>query len=91
MNYLVRFEDNAHLADQRARHMQDHLAFLDRNAALIRGAGPLQDGPSGLPDGGLWLVEADRDEDVWALIREDPLWETGLRRSVQLLRWNRVR
>ena len=91
MPFIVSFEDNAHLAEQRARHMQAHLEFLDQHADRIKGAGPVEEAHSGLPAGGYWLVEAETVAEVWSLVHEDPLWETGLRRSIRLLRWNRVR
>ena len=91
MQFVIRFEDIDHLADQRPRHMPAHLEFLDRNARQITAAGPLRDAASALPCGGLWLVEAERPAQVWDLVRADPLWETGLRRSVHLMQWNRVR
>ncbi|SIT43715.1 hypothetical protein BN2475_450019 [Paraburkholderia ribeironis] len=35
--------------------------------------------------GGLWLVEADTPDAVDRLVRADPFWPTGLRRSVRVL------
>jgi hypothetical protein len=60
--------------------------FLERNAARIKAAGPLR----GDPAGGLWLVEADSAAAVDALVKEDPFWPTGLRRSVRVLEWSQV-
>ena len=90
MLYAVLFEDDPNLgSDVRRRHMPAHLAFLERNAARIKAAGPLR-GPSGDPAGGLWVVEADSAEAVDALVREDPFWVTGLRRSVRVHQWAQV-
>ncbi len=90
MIYAVVFEDNAKLgSDLRRQHMPAHLAFLENNASQIKAAGPLQT-PSGDPAGGLWLVEAESAETVDALVKEDPFWPTGLRRSVRILRWSQV-
>ena len=90
MLYAVLFEDNQDLgADVRKQHMPAHLAFLEEHAARIKAAGPLR-APSGAPEGGLWLVEADSPEAVDALVKEDPFWPTGLRRSVRILAWTRV-
>jgi uncharacterized protein YciI len=69
--------------------MAAHLAFLETNAARIRAAGPLRD-PSGEPAGGLWMVDADGFDTVDALIKQDPFWPTGLRRSVRILLWSQV-
>jgi uncharacterized protein YciI len=90
MFYAVMFEDNANLGyDIRRRHMPAHLSFLEQNASRIKAAGPLLT-PSGDPAGGLWLVEADSPDGVDALVKGDPFWPTGLRRSVRILSWSRV-
>jgi uncharacterized protein len=89
--FAVLFEDDPALAGEvRRRHMADHLAFLERHAALVRAAGPLLDAADGQPAGGLWLVDAEHHEQVDALVREDPFWPTGLRRSARVLAWNQV-
>jgi uncharacterized protein len=90
MLYAVLFEDNAKLgSDVRRRHMPAHLSFLERNALHIKAAGPLKTS-SGDIAGGLWLVEADSADVVDALVKEDPFWPTGLRRSVRILGWSQV-
>lgn len=90
MTYAVLFDDEpAAPADLRARHMAAHLAFLTENAAQIRAAGPLVEA-GGAPAGGLWLVSAQTPAAVEALVRADPFWPTGLRKSVRVLAWRRV-
>jgi uncharacterized protein YciI len=90
MLHVILFEDDESHAEMRTRHMDDHLAFLEANAARIRGAGPLSDADTGAAAGGLWLVEAESLEAVQALCRADPFWPTGLRKSVRILRWRQV-
>ena len=88
--FIVLFEDNPNAgADVRRRLMVDHLAFLERHAERIRAAGPLRSG-DGEPAGGLWLVDAADDTEVDALVKEDPFWPTGLRKSVRILAWRQV-
>jgi len=88
--FVVLFEDDPAIpVDTRKRHMSAHLAFLEATAGRIRAAGPLADG-DGTAAGGLWLVDAADVETVEALIRQDPFWPTGLRKSWRVLRWNRV-
>jgi uncharacterized protein YciI len=90
MIYAVLFEDDPTLGSEvRRRHMAAHLLFLESNAARIKAAGPLREA-SGDPAGGLWLVEAESPEAVDALVKQDPFWPTGLRRSVRILDWSRV-
>ena len=88
MLFAVLFEDDPARADARARHMPDHLAFLERNAGSVRAAGPLA--ADGDAAGGLWLVEATDAAAVRRLVESDPFWSTGLRRSVQILHWRQV-
>ncbi len=90
MIYAVLLEDDASRADARAKHMSDHLSFLERNAASIHAAGPLKDTASDASAGGLWIVEADSRQAVQSLIEADPLWPTGLRKSVRILEWTQV-
>jgi uncharacterized protein YciI len=90
MQYVVLFEDDAARADRRQKHMREHLAFLERNAATIRAAGPLKDAKDGSPAGGVWLVEAQSADAVRALTEADPFWPTGLRKSVRVLEWKQV-
>ena len=74
----------------RARHMAAHLAFLEENAASVQAAGPLKDTADAAPAGGLWLVEAASPEAVHALVKADPFWPTGLRKSYRVLEWTQV-
>ncbi len=90
MIYAVLLEDDASRTTARARHMPDHLSFLECNAASIQAAGPLKDTADAAPAGGLWIVEADSPQAVQSLIEADPLWPTGLRKSVRILEWTRV-
>jgi uncharacterized protein YciI len=90
MLYAVLFEDDPTRADMRARHMPDHLAFLERNARQVQAAGPLKLAADGTPAGGLWLVEADNARAVQALVEADPFWPTGLRKSIRALEWTQV-
>lgn len=89
MIFAVLFEDDVARADEiRRQYLPAHLAFLERHSTLIQAAGPLQQA-DGSAAGGLWLVSAERDQ-VERLVREDPFWPTGLRRSVQILAWKQV-
>ncbi len=90
MLYAVLFEDDARHAQERARHLSAHLAFLAAHATSIRAAGPLTDTVGRAPAGGLWTVEARDPAGVRALIEADPFWPTGLRKSVRVLEWTQV-
>ncbi len=90
MKFVVLFEDNPDTGDDvRAKHMPDHLAFLERHAAHVESAGPLRES-DGTGAGGLWVVEAGDESLVCGLVEEDPFWPTGLRKSVRILTWTQV-
>jgi uncharacterized protein len=88
--FAVFFADDPTRSEARSRLMGDHLSFLESNGAFIRAAGPLRKVPSGEGVGGLWLVEAEDLAAVQALYQGDPLWPTGLRKSVQVFGWRQV-
>ena len=90
MIYAVLFEDEEKHADQRAKHMAAHLAFLVRHGSTVKSAGPLKDAISGSAAGGLWIVEAEDSASVQTLVESDPFWPTGLRKSVSILEWTQV-
>ncbi|MEL6599772.1 MAG: YciI family protein [Pseudomonadota bacterium] len=90
MTFIVLFEDAPDAdADIRKVKMPEHLAFLEANADRVSAAGPLFDADNRGRDG-LWIVEADNVAEIEALIREDPFWPTGLRKSYAIIEWTRV-
>ena len=90
MKYIVLFEDDpAADPDVRSRHMSAHLAFLEENTETVIAAGPLMSS-NGEGAGGLWLVDAAGEPEIDALVKSDPFWPTGLRKSVRILKWNQV-
>ena len=90
MKYAVLFEDNDEFAHMRPKFMADHLQYLADNSDVIEIAGPMKDGVSGEPAGGLWLVDSESAEQVQALVERDPFWPTGLRKSIRILEWTQV-
>jgi uncharacterized protein len=90
VKFIILFEDNPGLgADVRRKHMPEHLSFLERNAAKISAAGPLKTA-DGEGAGGLWIVDAADASEVERLIKEDPFFPTGLRKSFRILAWTQV-
>jgi len=90
MKFVVLFEDNPGMGnDVRAKHMPEHLDFLQRRSANVNAAGPLKN-QDGSGAGGLWVVDASEEAQVRALVEEDPFWATGLRKSVRILSWTQV-
>ena len=55
----------------------------------VNAAGPLKT-PGGQGAGGIWIVDANDAGEVDQLVKQDPFWPTGLRKSVRILAWNQV-
>ena len=90
MTFIILYEDAPDAdPDIRKTHMSEHLAFLERNAADIDAAGPLVDVSNQGMDG-LWIVSVESKADAERLIREDPFWPTGLRKSYSIIEWRQV-
>ncbi len=91
MLFVIQFEDV--YADQPARlpereqHMPQHLAFLVRHGNQVIAAGALRPSPDAAPTGGIWLVQAGSMAEAEALLRQDPFWIAGLRKSVTVSHW----
>lgn len=90
MKFAVIFEDDEAHQDVRPIYMQQHLAFLLRNAAQILAAGPILPSETGARGGGLWVVEADDADHVRKLVEGDPFFSTGLRKEINIFRWKTV-
>ena len=89
MRFVVLLEDEPSKADVRPRLMPEHLTFLEKHGSEILEAGPLTDGDA-KPAGGIWIVEAASVEAVDRLVKADPFFAGGLRKSVRILSWRRV-
>jgi len=90
MKFLVMFQDNEDLAPMRQKYMLDHLSFLEENRSSIMKAGPLTNSDTGQNAGGVWVVDAESSTDVHNLVKSDPLWPTGIRKSYSVLSWKQV-
>lgn len=89
MLFVVLFEDNPDVkGDVRKELMPIHQDFQERSGA-IKEAGPLRDA-EGRPGGGMWIVDTNSFEAVETLIKADPFWPTGLRKSYRILSWSKM-
>ena len=88
MTHIILLEDAPDASpDIRKTHMAAHLDFLESHADIISAAGPLHNGQG---HDGLWILETDDVDKIEALIRADPFWPTGLRKSYTILKWTQV-
>lgn len=90
MKFIILFEDAPDAdPDIRKIHMAHHLDFLENNSDKIEAAGPLSD-PAGMGRDGMWIVEAKNEAEVDRLVKEDPFWPAGLRKSYAVIKWTQV-
>ncbi len=90
MKFIVTFEDNEEMSNMRQKYMEEHLSFLEANHSSIDAAGPLFQFKSNEPAGGIWIVEAESEDAVHDLVKNDPFWPTGLRKNYTVLGWKQV-
>jgi uncharacterized protein len=94
MLFIVQFEDvyNQHpeRLPERNALMEAHLTFLAAHAERVVASGALRDSEDSLPLGGIWIVIAQRKEEVERLTQEDPFWKAGLRKSVRVSVWGKA-
>ena len=90
MKLLILFQDNPDIDPNiRTIHMKSHLEFLCSHSNVVLAAGPVHK-IDGCPNGGLWLVEVDTIAEAEALVRADPFWPSGLRKSYEFRKWTQV-
>ncbi|QQC66917.1 YciI family protein [Paraburkholderia ginsengisoli] len=90
MPYIIETFDKPGHADVRARERDTHLAFLEKNKALLLACGAkLNDDGSGA-GGGLYVVDLDTREEAERFIAGDPFALVGLFERVTITRWRKA-
>jgi uncharacterized protein len=87
MLFIVQFEDKPGVAELRQTLLQEHFAFLDSRKDKVLVAGSMRELPSDRPLGGLWIVEAESEDEVRDVFKDDPFWVNELRASVRINKW----
>lgn len=90
MLYIVQFEDKPDVAEIRQQLFPSHVEFLDRMKDRVLVPGSLREIPSDRPLGGLWIVEAEDEQGVREIFKDDPFWVNGLRAAVRINRWHKA-
>jgi uncharacterized protein YciI len=78
------------VADTRQALFASHVEFLDRVKDQVLVPGSMRELPSDRPLGGLWIVEAESEQAVRDIFKDDPFWTNGLRASVRINRWQKA-
>jgi uncharacterized protein len=76
----------------RAATRPQHQAYMKPFASRVRLGGPVLDS-QGQPCGGLMLIEADSEDEVRAIVRDDPFEQAGLSAVIDIraFRWQTQR
>jgi Uncharacterized protein conserved in bacteria len=90
MLFIVRFDDHPDRLFVREQQLPAHIAWLGAHQDVIRAAGSLRHEADHPAIGGLWIVEAPQRANIEVLLRTDPFWVHGLRRSVEILLWSKA-
>jgi uncharacterized protein YciI len=87
MLFIVQFEDKPGIQELRAKLFQSHIDFLDSKKDKVLVPGSMREVPSDRPLGGLWIIEAENEDEVKEIFKDDPFWTNGLRASCRINRW----
>jgi len=90
MPYFIETFDSPDRGNIREELYQEHLDFLAENAALLLACGAKLDDAGEMASGGVYLVDVKTRREADALIRQDPFYENGLFRKVQITRWRKA-
>jgi uncharacterized protein YciI len=85
--FILRFTDKPDSMPIRAKHMTEHVAWLDAHADEVLVAGTLRVAPEDPPVAAIWIVKADSREAVLALSDSDPFWIHGLRATREVFHY----
>lgn len=87
MLFIVQFEDHQNVSELRKELFDSHIAFLDRMKERVLVPGSMREVPSDEPIGGLWIVDAENEDEVREIFKDDPFWVNGMRARVRINRW----
>lgn len=90
MLFATLFTDKPAHGHLRAEHLASHITWVEENKDKVLVAGSLRHELSEVPKGGLWIVEAESKEAVFALMQTDPFYACGLRQSIEVFHWSKA-
>jgi len=68
----------------RSKHLFGHLDHIEAHNEAYRIAGPMRHSPDGDIFGSFFIVEADTEEEAWALMKGDPYINSGMYESISV-------
>lgn len=74
--------DGPKTGPKRLEHLEGHLVHIENNNEKYRVAGPMRKATGGDIVGSFFLVEAETEDEAWAIMKGDPYIESGMYASV---------
>ena len=90
MLFAITFTDKIGYGEVRAANLQAHIDWLEKNKEVVPVGGSLRHEIGETPIGGLWIAEAESKAQLEELIRTDPFFIAGLRKSYEILHWSKA-
>ncbi|HEY4299218.1 MAG TPA: YciI family protein [Paraburkholderia sp.] len=90
MPYIIETFDKPGHADVRTRERDIHLAFLEKNKALLLACGAKLNDDGSSAGGGVYVVDLDTREEAEKFIAADPFSLVGLFERVTITRWRKA-
>ena len=90
MLFAVIFADKLDKGEIRAKHLHEHIEWLETNKNIIPIGGSLRQGLGQTPKGGLWIANAQSKSYLDNLLKTDPFFIAGLRESYEIFYWSKA-
>lgn len=90
MAFFIQTFDRPGAESKRAELRMEHLRYLDRTKGLLLACGAKLHESTGLPTGGVYLVDVETREEAEAYIAEDPFSKGDLFEKVQIEHWRKA-
>ena len=90
MLFAVIFTDKPGHGDVRAANLQAHIEWLEEHKEVIPVGGSLRSAVGDVPQGGLWVANAESKAQIEGLLKSDPFFVAGLRQSYEILHWSKA-
>ncbi|HYS63494.1 MAG TPA: YciI family protein [Paraburkholderia sp.] len=90
MPYIIETFDKPGHADVRTRERDTHLAYLEKNKALLLACGAKLNDDGSSAGGGVYIVDLETREEAEKFIAADPFSLVGLFERVTITRWRKA-
>lgn len=82
MPYFCYCIDDPSRSELRARHMAEHLAYIETILDKLAIAGPLMESQESAPHSSCLMYQVDSKQEALALLHQDPYYKAGVWKEV---------